>query len=115
MRTARLEFDEYPDEHVIVRLSGIPLSEFFTVRDAFAELTWDADAMAAFAELFSPFLVSWSFDVPIEEGVFAYHLGLGVAIVREWLKAVRDVPSPLPQRSSVGAASEDPTSSNPES
>lgn len=113
MKTATLEFEEYPGEEVVVRLSGIPVREFIALNEQWLALKWDADELEAISTAFAPYLLSWTLDTPISEGVFGHHLGLGIGIIREWIKAVRDVPLPLSPRSSDGTPSEDrsPTSS----
>lgn len=107
MKTAILEFEEFPDNEVHVRVSGVPLASFLDIRDKMSVLRYDEAEFTALAEAMQPYLVSWTFEEPIEGGVFAHHVGLGIGIVREWITAVRDVPLPLSRKSTDGTPSED--------
>lgn len=107
MKKAILEFEEYPGEEVAVQVSGVPLAVFLDIREKLNVLRYDEAEFTALAEAFQPFLLSWTFDEAIEGGLFAHHIGLGIGIVREWIKAVRDVPLPLSRTSTDGTPSVD--------
>ncbi len=104
MRTAILEFEEYPDEEIVVRIAPVSVDAFFEVTEKVNTLHWDPAEMAALSEAFAPFLVSWTFETPL--GLFAHDMTLGLGIVRNWAKAVRDVPLPLPVTPFDGTPSE---------
>lgn len=112
MRTAIIEFEEYPGDEIVVCISPVPVAAFFDVSEKANTLRWDPVEFKALGEAFAPFLVSWTFDAPLD--VFGHDLTLGVGIIREWAKAVRDVPLPLPVKPSDGELSEatSPTDSN---
>lgn len=114
MDTARLEFGEYPDDWVVVRISGVSVREFGRVIGAFndAALRFMPEPVEALCDTFAPYLDSWSFPEPADaEGLRDRDVNLLLAIVREWVTGVRQVPLPLPLRSSAGEQSEDPTTS----
>ncbi len=118
MRTAILEFEEYPDEEIVVRIAPVSVDAFFEVTEKVNTLHWDPAEMAALSEAFAPFLVSWTFETTL--GLFTHDMALGLGIVRNWAKAVRDVPLPLPVTPFDGTPSEaesptgsdEPSSSN---
>lgn len=105
--TATLVFDEYPDDEIVVRLSPVPMRHYFALVEK-----WDAaERLGDYAALFREFaeaglLISWTFPEPCDvDGFLARDFKLGVAIVREWIQGVRDVPLPLPRSASAGTPS----------
>lgn len=115
-RFAVIEFEDYPDEWTRVRLGGVSVREFGDVIEKFNEavVRYMPEPIAALCEAFGPFIDSWSYpEEPGAEGLREREPGLVFAIVRSWVRGVRDVPLPLPRRSSDGDPSEDPTTSQP--
>jgi hypothetical protein len=107
VKTITIEFDEYPDQEIVARLSPVPLDTFDAIVDAYLEAAEIiAEKVRALAELFGPLLVSWSFPEPADAaGLGARDPNLIVAIVGQWILGVRTVPLPLPVRSSAGVLS----------
>jgi hypothetical protein len=107
MKTITIEFDEYPGEEIVARLSPVPLDTFDAIVDAYIEAAEIIpEKVRALANLFGPLLVSWSFPEPADAaGLGARDPNLIVAIAREWIMGVRTVPLPLPVRSSAGVRS----------
>ena len=114
--TATLVFYEYPDDEIVVRLSPIPMRAYF---DLLADYD-AANTAPAYAALFERFvglglLVSWTFPEPCDvDGFMARDFKLGLAIVKQWIVGVRDVPLPLP-RSASGGTPSTPEASPPSS
>lgn len=116
MDTAVLEFEEFPDHEIVVRLN-VPLREYEAMLEAWvAASTMHPARLRELAERFAPYLVRWTFPEPVGlDGLLEREPVLIFAIVRGWVRGVRDVPLPLPRRSSDGDTSEDPTTSPPAS
>jgi hypothetical protein len=117
MKTAILEFEEYPGETITVRLSPISLDDYEKVVTlwgrAFTRML-PKPLRTLYAAWCPLALVEWTFPEPADaKGIGARDANLGMAIVRRWIEEVRDVPLPLPARSSDGAASEDPSPGSP--
>ena len=111
MRTKTIEFEEYPDDTIVVRVSPVPVDDLFTVLDAFTQFR-TREGFVALVEAFAPFLESWTFPEPADaEGLRKRDINLVLAIVREWREGVGEVPLPLPRRSSDGGPSEAPQES----
>jgi len=112
MRTARLEFDEYPDDHIVVRLSPVSLDDFDAIVDLFnvaGRQVLAKPIRALYAKWAPVALISWSFPEPATvAGLGARDPNLGLAIVRQWIEGVRHVPLPLPVPSSGTAQSDSP-------
>jgi len=105
MRTVRLVFDEYPDDEVVLRVSPIPMEDYFGVLEDWAKLRSDNADAAEMVALFGRFadlaLVSWSFPEPATaEGMKRRDVNLGLAMMGQWLEQVGRVPLPLPLGSS---------------
>lgn len=105
-KTATIEFDEYPDEEIVVRIAPIPLDDYFGVLEDIEELA-SADAIrAAFRRFADLALVSWTFPEPATgEGMLRRDMNLGLAVIRQWAREVREVALPLPRASSGGGRS----------
>lgn len=108
-RTMTLVFDEYPDDEIVLRLSPIPLGEFFALAkdfDALSEKGSGVDIpefMRRFGDLA---LASWSFPEPATgDGLLTRDFNLALAIMAEWFSGVRNVPLPLPRKPSAGDTS----------
>lgn len=114
--TATLVFDEYPEHEIVVRLAPVPMRLFF---DLMAESD-TARTVGALRDLFAKFidaglLVSWTFEEPCTlDGYLERDKALGIAIVRQWIEGVRNVPLPLPLSASGGTRST-PEASQPSS
>lgn len=111
---ARLEFEEYPDEWVRVRVSGVSVRDFGKVIAAYNDAAgrFMPEPIETLCDTFAPYLDSWSFPEPADaDGLRERDVNLLLAIVREWVAGVRQVPLPLRQRSSDGDTSEDLTTS----
>ena len=111
---AVLEFEEYPDDEVRVRITGVSVRDFGAIVDAFNEALgrFMPEPIGKLCDLFAPYLDSWTFDEPADaDGLRERDVNLLFAIVREWVTGVRQVPLPLRLRSSDGEPSEDPTTS----
>jgi hypothetical protein len=111
-KTAILEFEEYPGLEVTVRISPVPVVAYFDICRRFDQLPEDGFAFEDLARDFASLaLVSWTLDEPATTtGLLKQPLELAFGIVRQWIRAVAEVPIPLPKRSSDGEQSEDPTS-----
>lgn len=106
-KLAVLEFEEYPGLEVTVRLSPVPMAEYFAILndlDDPGEGGW-----VALVQRFAPVgLVSWNLAEPADAaGLVAQPYELAIGIVLQWTKAVADVPVPLPKASSSTTSSED--------
>lgn len=111
MKTLTIEFEEFPGETVEVRISPVPVMDFFKVQNAGRALRVAEESFTDLATVFAPFVESWSFPEPVGvEGLLARDYNWFIAVVNLWIKGVRDVPLPLPLTSSDGEPSEDPTS-----
>jgi hypothetical protein len=111
---AVIEFEEYGDDWVRVRLSGISMATYEAVVDATsaAYRRFMPEELRALRDVFAPLVDSWSFPEPVGvEGLAERDPNWMLAVVREWASGVRNVPLPLPRRSSDGDTSVDP---NPE-
>lgn len=107
---AVIEFEEYPDEWVRVRLSGVSMRTYEAVVDTYNEavLRYMPDQLRALRSAVLPVIDSWSFPEPVgEDGLAERDPNWLMAVGKEWVKAVRNVPLPLPRRSSDGEPSED--------
>lgn len=113
---AVIEFEEYPDEWFRVRVNGVSVREFDAAIETYNEsaVRFMPGPIEKLCDLFAPFLESWSRDG--DPDVRELDVNLLLALVREWVNGVRNVPLPLPRRSSDGEPSEDPTpnSTSPE-
>jgi hypothetical protein len=115
MKTLTIEFEEFPGETVEVRISPVPVMDFFKVQNAGRGLRVAEESFTELATAFAPFVESWTFPEPLGvEGLLARDYNWFIAVVNLWIKGVRDVPLPLPLTSSSGEPLEDPTTS-PES
>lgn len=104
MKTRTVVFDEYPDDEVVLRVSGIPQSAFWALLEL--EVTFNRESFGALADALAPWLVSWTFPHPADaQGLREIDLNLALALRMELVKGVRDVPLPLPLTASVGTAS----------
>lgn len=109
-QTALIELDEYPDEWIRVRLSGASVRQYNDVVNAYNEavLSWMPEPVDAMCIKFAPFLVEWSYPEPCDlDGLRDRDINVTFATVKAWVKGVRDVPLPLPRKSSDGEPSED--------
>lgn len=105
-RTATFEYDDYPGLEVVMRVT-VPVRRYLEIVAFLDAVKLDAESMEKVAEIVDEFLVSWTLrgdalDQPLE---------LLVGIVRAWLRGVRDVPVPLPRRSSDTGPSPEPSAS----
>ena len=110
-KTAVIEFDEYPDEWVRVRLD-ISVREFGVLVDTYnqAALRYMPEPIATLCDTFGPFLVEWSFPETADaEGLRERNVNLLLSLARSTIEGVRDVPLPLPRRSSDGEPSAAPS------
>jgi hypothetical protein len=115
MKTLTIEFEEFPSETVEVRISPVPVVDFFKVQTAGRSLRVAEESFTDLATVFAPFVEAWSFPEPVGvEGLLARDYNWFIAVVNLWIKGVRDVPLPLPLTSSDGELSADQTTS-PES
>lgn len=106
---AVVEFDDYPDDWVRVRLSGVSIRAFERVVDAGnkAGITTRPAAFRELADLFAPFVDSWSFpEEPSADALLDRDMNFLLATVKAWVSGVREVPLPLPRRPSDTALSE---------
>jgi len=111
---AVIEFEDYPDEWVRVRLTGVSVQRFGDLVNAYndAALRFMPEPVDRLCELFAPLVDSWSYDEDVNvDGLRARDVNMLLALVREWVTGVRSVPLPLPKRSSGGEPPEDPTTS----
>lgn len=119
MANLTLVFDEYPDDEIVLRISPVPMGDYFDIIELYdgAMETSDLTKVRALFDRFAPVaLVSWSFPEPATaEGLYRRDFKLASALVAQWLKGVRDVPRPLPLMSSDGTASMRETSPSPSS
>ena len=105
MAILTLEYDDYPAT-VRLRLSPVSLEEFFAVREALDNGNWtDRASITAVCEAVAPLVDSWTFDRPPDAAGLAQDIGLAVSLAQHWDREVRQVPVPLPQRSSGGVPS----------
>jgi hypothetical protein len=101
---AVLEFEEYPGQEIRLRISDVPLTEYWD----FAEwrMEWSRAGFDELCERLGKYLVSWTFPEPATvEGLKARDPNLLVAMRNQWAQAVANVPLPLPVASSNGASS----------
>lgn len=114
-KIAVIEFGDYPDEWVRVRL-GVPMRDYEAIVDA-AEAClrrFLPEELRALRAAVLPVIDSWSYPEPVDaDGLAERDPNWLLAVVREWATAVRRVPLPLPARSSDGAPSEDQTADSP--
>lgn len=111
-RFAVIEFEEYPDVEVRVRLTGASVRAYNAVIEAFNEamMRWMPEPIEKLCDVIAPFLDSWSFPEPADaDGLREREPAFVFAIARAWVREVRDVPLPLPRKSSDGDTSEDPS------
>ena len=111
-RFAVIEFDEYPDEWVRVRLTGASVRLYNAVVETFNEsvVRWMPEPIERLCDAIAPFLDSWSYPETADgEGLRERDPPFVFAVARAWVREVRDVPLPLPRKSSDGEASEDPS------
>lgn len=95
-------------QSVTVRTSPITFRDYAAVEELYSAAMWDdpATIRALFAAFAPLALIAWSFPEPADAaGLEARETAVGVAIVREWRKAVREVPPPLLRASSDGEPS----------
>ncbi|CAB4173624.1 hypothetical protein UFOVP1028_38 [uncultured Caudovirales phage] len=107
MDTATLVFEEYPDDEIVVRLSPVPMRDYFGLAQQLDAASSAADYTALFgAFVDAGVLVSWTFPEPCDlPGMMARDFKLNLAIIRQWIAGVRSVPLPLPRRPSGGTPS----------
>jgi hypothetical protein len=107
MKTAIIEFEEYPDHEIEVQLSDIEVDTYFDIAEGLSRLRSNRRAVRALFERFAPFIVRWTFDRPTDaDGLMKTDFNLSLAIVNEWVKEVRSAPLPLPRSASDGTPSE---------
>lgn len=111
-KLAVLEFEEYPGLEVTVRLSPVPMGTYFDIVRRMNEVAGMTE-FETIARDFAPIgLVSWNLDgEPTAEGLASQPYELAIGIVTQWIRAVAEVPVPLPKRSSDTEPSEDPETS----
>lgn len=115
-RYAVIEFEEYPDEWVRVRLTGASVRLYNAIIEAFNEavVRWMPEPIEKLCDAIAPFLDSWSYPEAADgDGLRERDPAFVFAIARAWVREVRDVPLPLPRKSSDGAPSEDQTADSP--
>lgn len=106
---AVVEFDDYPEDWIRVRISGVSVRVFEHVVDAGnkAGVTSRPTDFRALADVFAPFVESWSFpEEPSAETLLDRDMNLLLATVKAWVTGVREVPLPLPRRPSDTTPSE---------
>lgn len=116
---AELVFEEYPDDVITVRLSPVPMREYFALLREFDAL--DEPSEEPVAQLTAFFdhwtriaLVGWTFPSPLTgEGMLDLDLRLATAIVRQWMERIKEVPAPLPVGSSGSRPSPEPSTQPP--
>lgn len=114
-RTAVIEFEDYPDEWTRVRLDG-PFREYRVIYDAGVAATrqMSPENFEALCAALAPKLVEWSYSESCDAtGLTERDPNWIIALAREWVMGVRDVPLPLRARSSDGEPSEDQESPSP--
>lgn len=106
-KRAIIEFEEYPGLEVTVRLSPVPMGGYFEIMKLVEGIGHDLTALQELTEKFAPIgLIEWTLPEPATaEGMVAQPYGLALAIVAQWVKAVAEVPIPLPLGSSAGEPS----------
>lgn len=107
MKTAILEFEEFPDDEVKVTLSPVPMSAFEEMTELFLKASagfigdGTTDGLRAlatrFVEIGKP---EWNGTPETAETIIERDPNLILAIVRQWHSGVRRVPLPLPRGSS---------------
>lgn len=111
MNTARISFDEEPDEYV-VRLSPVSLRDYGAIIELYTAAlseSWPESLLPLYAK-FAPLIAEWSFPERITaKALESRDPNTMLALVREWASGVRRAPLPLPRRSSDTAPSEDPS------
>jgi hypothetical protein len=111
VRTKTVEFEEYPDDSYVVRVSPVAVDDLFAVLDAFARFR-TREGFIELTEMFAPFIESWTHPEPVDAaGLRRRDINLVLALIREWREGVGEVPLPLPRRSSDGEPSEAPPES----
>lgn len=109
---AVVEFEEYPDEWVRLRISGVSMRGYEAIVAAASELVerFMPEQLQALRAAILPVIDSWSFADQIDEdGLAERDPNWLLAVAREWLTGVRGVPLPLRVRSSDTEQSEDPS------
>jgi hypothetical protein len=112
---AIIEYDEMPDEWVRVRLGGVPIRDFNAIVDAYNEAAFRymPEPIGALCDAFAPMLDSWSYPEPPDgDGLRSRDVNHLFALVRDWVKEVRNVPLPLRRRPSDTEPSESESPSN---
>lgn len=110
MDTASIRFEDEPEQETVLRISGVPLRLLFDIQERpirliRADLTWLAEQLA-------PYLVSWTYPEPADAtGLLERDPNWLVALRREWIRAIAEVPLPLAVRSSDGGAFQQPPTS----
>ena len=106
-KTATIEFDEYPGKTFTVRLSPVSLDDYIGI----TELLGNISDFASIGELVERFgevaFVGWEGydDEPTAANLRKRDMSLLVALVGQWIKAVAQVPAPLPVRPASGGPS----------
>ncbi len=114
LKTATLELEDDPGGQVVVTISPVPVSALFDIRDQLVRTPRTRAQFDKLAVAFVPFLVSWTFEIPLDaKGFASLDFNLALAIVNGWITEVIRAPLPLLQRSSDGDPSEAPAAPSP--
>lgn len=113
MKTAIIEFDEYPDKGFIVRLSPVPMDDWLDIDArliAFKGTEQFIEMLERFCEVA---FLGWenSDDAPTVANLRRTDFNVLLALIREWSKAIAEAPVPLPVRSASGGPSKAPKAS----
>ena len=108
-KTLTIEFDDFPDERVVVVVSPVAMGDFLDVVDRMSHVGMNREDVGGLLDLLVPYVESWTYPEPLTvEGFMVRDFGWIVAVVNAWVDGVRDVPRPLPRASSASTASDEP-------
>jgi hypothetical protein len=108
-KTLTIEFDDFPDERVVVVVSPVAMGDFLDVVARMASVGLNREDIGGLLLTFVPYVESWSYAEPLTvEGFMVRDFGWIVAVLDAWTDGVRDVPRPLPRASSASTASDEP-------
>jgi len=106
-KTATIEFDEYPGQAFIVRLSPVSLDDYLDLGERFDSLATAADIRGAMERFAEVALVGWE-GVAGEanaENLRKQDYNLVLALFAQWSRAVARAPLPLPRTPGAGTPS----------
>lgn len=107
MKTLTIEFDDFPDDRVVVVISPVAMGDLLDIIDRMSHVSMTREDIGGLLGLVVPYVESWTWPEPVSvEGFMVRDFSWNIALVNAWVDGVRDVPRPLPRASTAGTPSE---------